>query len=233
MSDGCQCEKEYADKVEGFSAECLGNFWIFQGLSPKELGALVQRAVRSLYPVGGHIFRQGDPVDRMFLIKAGRVKLEKVFQDGTEVLLDIRKSGDFVGEQLFSEDQTDFPVSAVCTESTLTCGFSRDVFERLIREYPDIGLQVIKNMSRHIDSMSSRVESMSAAKLEDRLYHILAHLAREHGHLNSRGRVIGLPLTHEDLGFLTGAHRVSVTRAMKSLRDAGLVEQQHQSIVLP
>lgn len=233
MNSGCQCEREYANQVEGFSSQCIGHFWIFQGLSPGELGALVDRAVQRVYSSGAHIFHQGDPVDRMFLIKAGRVRLDKIFDDGSEILLDIRKAGDFVGEQLFSEDQSEFPVSAVCTEKTLICGFSRDVFEQLIRDYPNVGLQVIKNMSRRIDSMSSRVESMSAIKLEDRLYNILSQLAQEHGHQDDQGRAIAFPLTHEDLSFLVGAHRVSVTRAMKSLRDAGLVEQQKQRIVLP
>ena len=233
MSSGCHCEMEYANEVTGFCAECIGNYWLFQGLSRTELGALVERAVRGLYSSSEHLFHQGDPVDRMFLIKAGRVRLDKVFDDGSEILLDIRKAGDFVGEQLFSEEQAEFPVSAVCTEKTLTCGFSREVFEQLIRDYPNIGLQVIKNMSRRIDSMSSRVESMSAIKLEDRLYSILTHLAREHGHQDSQGQIIGFHLTHEDLSFLVGAHRVSVTRAMKSLKDAGLIEQQKQQIVLP
>jgi len=232
MSSGCQCEGKYANQVEGFAPECIGHFWLFQGLSSMELGALVERAVQELYHGGGYIFHQGDPIDRIFLIKAGRVRLDKVFEDGSEILLDIRKAGDFLGEQLFSDDQTEFPVSAVCAEKTLICGFSRAVFEQLIREYPNIGLQVIKNMSRRIDSMSSRVECMSAIKLEDRLYNILSQMAREHGHQDSQDRVIGFPLTHEDLSFLVGAHRVSVTRAMKSLRNAGLVEQQKQQIVL-
>jgi CRP/FNR family transcriptional regulator len=233
MSSGCQCERKYAQEVEEFCSECIGQFWIFQGLSAGELEALVERTVKGLYTESEYIFHQGDAVDRMFLIKAGRVRLHKIFEDGSEILLDIRKAGDFIGEQLFSEDQAEFPVSAVCAERTLICGFSREVLEQLIREYPNIGLQVIKNMSRRIDSMASRVEGMSAIKLEDRLYNVLCQVAREHGRLESRGRVIGFPLTHEDLSFLVGAHRVSVTRAMKSLRDAGLIEQRKQQIVLP
>lgn len=50
------------------------------------------------------MFLQGDPVDKMFFIKGGRVKLSKVLEDGTELTLDIRKAGDFVGENMFSEE---------------------------------------------------------------------------------------------------------------------------------
>ncbi len=39
----------------------------------------------------------------LFLIKAGRVKLAKLSEDGAEITLDIRKAGDFIGETVLSE----------------------------------------------------------------------------------------------------------------------------------
>jgi CRP/FNR family transcriptional regulator len=40
-------------------------------------------------------------------------------------------------------------------------------------------------------------------------------------------------LTHEELSFLVGAHRVSVTKALKALRESGRVIQQGGRLVLP
>lgn len=87
---------------------------------------------------------QAHRADRMFLIKAGRVRLTKVQEDGHEITLDLRKPGDFLGEQMLSEE-ADYPVSAVCMERTLIRGISRKRFEALVRERPDVGLQVIQN----------------------------------------------------------------------------------------
>jgi len=64
------------------------------------------------------LFLQGDSADKMFLIKGGRIKLSKVLEDGSELTLDIRKAGDFVGENMFSEEG-EYPVSAYCLEDTL------------------------------------------------------------------------------------------------------------------
>jgi CRP/FNR family transcriptional regulator len=47
------------------------------------------------------------------------------------------------------------------------------------------------------------------------------------------GYVIQFPLTHEDLGFLIGAHRVSITRVMKRLKDSGKILQMGRKLVLP
>lgn len=64
---------------------------------------------------GQSVFLQGDSADEVFLIKGGRIKLTKVLKDGTELMLDIRKAGNFVGENMFSEEGQ-YPVSAICLE---------------------------------------------------------------------------------------------------------------------
>jgi CRP/FNR family transcriptional regulator len=119
----CLCE-EVAGKDIDLSPTCIGNLWIFQNIEPEELEALSREALRKKSTTGQALFIQGDPANEMFLVKGGLVKLSKVLEDGTELTLDIRKAGDFVGENMFSEEGQ-YPVSAYCMEDTLTCGFSR------------------------------------------------------------------------------------------------------------
>lgn len=95
--------------------------------------------------------------------------------------------------------------------------FSKSQFEQIILNHPNIGLQVIKNLSDRVTWLTSQVGSLAVKNIEERLYRVLCNVAKEHGSKSSRGIVIQFPLTHEDLGFLTGAHRVSITRAMNAL----------------
>jgi CRP/FNR family cyclic AMP-dependent transcriptional regulator len=127
---GCLCE-ELAGKDAVLSPTCIGHLWIFKNLLPEELDALSKAALRKKYERGQAIFQQGDPAKEMFLVKAGRVKLSKVMADGAEITLDIRKAGDFLGENMLSEDM-DYPVTAWCMEDTLFCGFSKEEFEKLV-----------------------------------------------------------------------------------------------------
>ena len=227
----CLCEK-IAGKDIDLSSTCIGHLWIFQNLDPEELEALSREALRKKSATGQALFMQGDSTDEMFLIKGGLVKLSKVLEDGTELTLDIRKAGDFVGENMFSEEGQ-YPVSAYCLEDTLTCGFSRSQFEELVLQYPKVGLQIIKNLSERITWLTMRVGSLAVTNIEDRLYRVLTSVAREHGTASSQGIVIQFPLTHEDLSFLTGAHRVSITRAMKALKAAGKIIHEDKRLILP
>ena len=105
--------------VSGTASEmCVGRVWLFESLEPPELQALIGAAVRKVHAPGHAIFVQADPTDRMFLIKAGRVRLSKLLEDGTEFTLDIRKAGDFLGENMLGEEAV-YPVTAWCMEETL------------------------------------------------------------------------------------------------------------------
>jgi CRP/FNR family cyclic AMP-dependent transcriptional regulator len=227
----CLCEQVAGTDIE-LSPTCIGHLWIFQNLEAEEIEALSREALREKSTTGQALFLQGDPTDEMFLIKGGRVKLSKVLEDGTELTLDIRKAGDFVGENMFSEE-SHYPVSAYCLEDTLTCGFSRSQFEQLVLQHPKVGLQIIKNLSERISWLTRRVGSLAVTNIEDRLYRVLTSVAKEHGTLSNQGIVIQFPLTHEDLSFLTGAHRVSITRAMKALKKAGKIIHEDKRLILP
>jgi CRP/FNR family transcriptional regulator len=136
-----------------------------------------------------------------------------------------------LGENLLAEE-VEYPVSARCLEDSLICGLKREQFESIILEHPNVGLQVIKNMSRRISSLTDRIGDLANSDIEERLYSILMHIAGEHGQIESDGMRIPFPLTHEELGFLVGAHRVSVSRALKALKLAGKIASEGKSLLL-
>jgi len=90
-----------------------------------------------------------------------------------------------------------------------------------------------KTLNERISWLTDRVSSLAITNIEDRLYQVLTNVAKEHGVKSPQGVVIQFPLTHEDLGFLTGAHRVSVTRAMKSLKKARKIILEGRRLILP
>ena len=189
----CLCEKNAGKDID-LSPTCIEHLWIFQNLEAEEIEALSREALRKKSITGQALFLQGDPTDEMFLIKGGLVKLSKVLEDGTELTLDIRKAGDFVGENMFSEEGQ-YPVSAYCLEDTLTCGFSRSQFEELVLQHPKVGLQIIKNLSERITWLTMRVGSLAGTNVEDQLYGVLTSVAKELRAQNPQGLVIQFPLT--------------------------------------
>jgi CRP/FNR family transcriptional regulator len=230
----CPCEKLKGD-LRDWSDTCVGQLWLFEGLAPEELAAVAAKAVRSIHPAGSAVFLQGEQARSVFLIKSGRIKLSRLMESGAEIMMDIRESGECLGEHLLGDPEAGYvyPVSAWCQTKVVVCGFTRRAFEELVLEHPRIGLRVIKTMGDRITSLTERLEAMSQVRLEERIHAVLLSVAREHGRESSEGAyALDFPLTHEDLGFLVGAHRVSVTRIMKKLRAAGRIDHDGKLLVV-
>jgi CRP/FNR family transcriptional regulator len=227
----CLCENSIPDGMV-VSPKCVKDIWLFSEFENEDLAAFTSVGKRKVFRRGEAVFHQGDTADAMFLIKSGRIKLSKIFADGREVTLDYRKEGDTFGENMFGK-ATQYPVTAWCEEDSYTCGFKKSDFEQLILEHPSIGLRVIRKQSELIESLSTRLGDMAIPSLEERLYRILINVARDHGVAVDRGVRIQFPLTHEDLSFLTGSHRVTITKAIKKLGKAGKIYKEGRSYILP
>jgi CRP/FNR family transcriptional regulator len=213
----------------------MGQLWIFKDLKPEELASVAARTVRRTFESGRPVFLQGDQAKSLFLIKSGRVRLSRAMENGAEIIMDIRKSGDYLGECLLNDLQDDYryPVSAWCLEPVALCSFSRQAFESIILEMPAVGLSVVKTMAGRLVDLTERIEALSLAHLEEKLHAVLLGVARRHGRRRPDDSWdLELQLTHEDLGFLVGAHRVSVTRSMKRLTDSGRVRRDGKSLVI-
>ena len=221
MSNSCLCN-ELAGPGVVLDLRCFGQVWLFESAPPEAWDAISKDLVRRNLATGDDLFRQGDPADSMYLIKMGSVKLWKVTEEGRILTLDIRKAGDLLGENVLIE-KGEYPVGATCLESTLTCGINRKSFENLVLNYPMVGLAVIRNLSLRIEHLSGKVGALSEPILETRLYEVLVNVAQEVGTRGPGGWTIAFPLTHEEIGFLVGAHRVSVTRTLGKLRDMGRI----------
>jgi CRP/FNR family transcriptional regulator, cyclic AMP receptor protein len=221
MSINCSC-KDIAGKYKNYSTKCFCKFWLFENFSEEEYNILKTIGKQKIISKGQTVFFQGAPADEIFLIKTGRIKLLKYFKDGSEIILDFRKNGEILGENAFINEGF-FPMHAIAMEETITCGAKKTDLEKIILKYPDIGLTIMKNMSEKISTLTNRLGDMTIGNLEDRLYQILINIAKRHGLKNSKGYQIAFTLTHEELGFLANAHRVSVTKAVNKLIKSGKV----------
>lgn len=221
MTTGCLCEMLAGPGTE-VHPKCFGQVWLFEGTPQEAWHAVSGLLVRKQLDSGEAVFRQGEKADSMFLIKAGLVKLWKATEDGRELILDIRKAGDLLGENVLIE-AGDYPVFATTLSTALLCGIDRPTFEKLVQAYPQVGLAVIRNLSKRIGFLTGRIGALSESSIEERLYRVLLTVAKQIGSASEGGWTMAFPLTHEEIGFLVGAHRVSITRALKKLRQSGMV----------
>jgi hypothetical protein len=103
--------------------------------------------------------------------------------------------------------------------------------ERAAR-WPQVGWQLTRRTLGRSQASAVQLAICSRPRVEDRLMLLMWHLARRWGRVTPDGVRLELPLTHAVLGKLVGAHRPSVTTALGSLVDRGLVVRAEDGWVL-
>src|ERR1700757_2689562 len=70
---------------------------MFDGLSPDDLKMILGVSSRREVPRGSFVYHQGEPARTMFLIEAGRVRLQEITEDGRAVLIRLIYPGEVFG----------------------------------------------------------------------------------------------------------------------------------------
>lgn len=92
------------------------------------------------------IFRQGDPGNSFYVIRSGKVRVFRRDSDGFETELSVLGAGESFGEMaLVTGEARSANVEAM--EETHLMVLSKEQFERILRDFPDISLTFVKQMS--------------------------------------------------------------------------------------
>jgi len=127
---------------EGVGATVLGQL-------PQEKWDELARAVEDLVVAPGTvIFRQGDPGDKFYLIRTGRVR---VFREDAsrETELAVLQAGDDFGEMaLFMDEPRSATVAAL--EETRLMVLSKEQFQSILKGFPNVTFAFVRQMSERI-----------------------------------------------------------------------------------
>jgi CRP/FNR family transcriptional regulator, cyclic AMP receptor protein len=95
--------------------------------------------------------------------------------------------------------------------------------EHQLRRYPELALALAARAAQRSQNMSVSLAIVSQPRVETRLLMLLWHLAERWGRVRAGAIVVPLRLTHALLAELVAARRPSVTTALASLADQGLI----------
>jgi len=96
--------------------------------------------------------------------------------------------------------------------------------------WPQLGEELFSRGTRRAHSLAVALAISHHPRVEDRLMLTLWHLAERWGKVRPDGIAVPLPLSHERLANLVGAHRPTVTSAMGDLSRAGGVSRDDDGV---
>jgi CRP/FNR family transcriptional regulator, cyclic AMP receptor protein len=210
------------------------------GLTRSLLSADLLRRMTVLLPNGrvvryasrDNVFSEGDDSDHIAIILSGIVKITAATANGREALLGLRGSGEIVGElaALYGSPRS---ATVRALDEVHARLIPASVFRQRLRQNPDALFAVLEAVIGRLRESDRRRLEFTGSDVLKRVSLLLGELASTHGQATGDGAVtIGLRLSQEEVAGATGASREAVAKALRQLRDRGLVTTARQRIVV-
>ena len=130
---------------------------IFESLSVSELAAIASVVEEIDSTPGEVIIQEGTLGDTLYLVVKGEVSVIKDLGEVGEIEIDRIRAGDYFGEMALFEDA----LRSVSIRTEETCRFMvlhKHEFKELVREYPQIALEICKVLSGRIRNLHTKIE---------------------------------------------------------------------------
>ncbi len=131
---------------------------LFEGLSVGEFAAVASVTEEIVYPAGEFVIKEGDTGETMYLIVSGEVSVVKGLGQDQEIELARIGTGDYFGEMALVDDIVRSATVRTEKESRLLV-LHKQEFKEIVREYPQITLQICKVLSARIRNLQEKVKT--------------------------------------------------------------------------
>jgi CRP/FNR family cyclic AMP-dependent transcriptional regulator len=167
-------------------------------LTATERHQLVQTGRCRRFPRGSTLFNEGERSDRVVILLAGRIKVSSFTENGKEVVLAVRFSGDLLGE-LSALDGEPRSATATALEPVEALVLTVTQFRDFLSAHPRTALTLLEMLSLRLrDADRKRVE-FGAYDSVGRVARRLVELADDFGVADDGGVRITVSLTQDEL----------------------------------
>jgi CRP-like cAMP-binding protein len=210
--------------------ETLARITLFRSLDPAKIELLDTQCTWHRAARNQWIIDYQDTSNDVFFVVSGtlRVKIQSV--SGREVLLREINAGEFFGEIAAIDNQPRSSGILAITDVTFA-RMPASVFRAAVHEHADVCDQLLEQLAGYVRTISNRVTEYTTLDARHRIYAELLRLSRPEAAMPKRA-VVSPPPVHSDLAARVSIRRESVTRELKALERAGLIEKRRGALVL-
>jgi CRP-like cAMP-binding protein len=135
--------------------ELLRSVPLFAKIEPSKLKLLAFTSERLTFAANQVLFNQGDIGDAAYVIIDGQAEVVVQTPNGPLTVAKVGKNA-FVGEIAIL---IDVPRTATIKASTRleTLKISKDLFFRLVKEFPEMAVEIMRELARRVEAMNVRL----------------------------------------------------------------------------
>ncbi|MFD0827833.1 Crp/Fnr family transcriptional regulator [Neobacillus sp. M.A.Huq-85] len=202
----------------------LSEFTLFRDLNDYELTKVTDIAIVREWKKHSHVFLQGDPLENVYFIKSGKVKIYKSDISGKEQLVNVMKKGEMFPHVGFFR-KGDYPAYAEILEPSTLIAIPILKFESVLIENPELCIKVFRVLGEKIVDLQNRLEEQILNNTYEQIIKLLIRLAQKYGKkLEDSTLLLKAEFTNKDLANMIGTTRETISRTLTKMKKEELIE---------
>ncbi|MFQ6099331.1 MAG: Crp/Fnr family transcriptional regulator [Armatimonadota bacterium] len=203
-----------------------------EGLDRKVLREIAVQAKRRKLKRGDEMRLPGNGAGDVVLVGRGKAHLLRRSTDGRRLSLGVVGDGALLAS--FAKKRSgEHEEYLWAVEDLVAYVLPRNVFERLLREHPEVAIGVTRALAEQSREREAQLVDLALRDVQHRAASVLGRLAECHGTVGSEGVTIRVRITHQDLADMIGCSRESVTVALGDLKREGLLGIVDRQFLIP
>lgn len=181
------------------------------------------------YKKGELIFREGDPVNGIYFVYSGKVKVHKSWGREKELIIRFAAPGDLFGHRGLGHD-THYPISATALEPSNICFIDLDFFRSTLKVNYDFLYELMLFFADELQESERKMRNLAHMQVKGRIAQALLALKEKFG-LTEQG-AIGVVLSRQDLASFAGTTYETVFRIINELAKEEVIRLDGKNIVI-
>jgi CRP-like cAMP-binding protein len=204
---------------------------IFKELTDKELDPIIEIAKARFYKHKMYVFMQDDPLDRVFFIHSGKIKIYKSDLAGKEQLISVLEPGEMFPHAGFFR-KGNYPAYAEVLEDAQLIVIPIDRFEKILISYPELCIKLFKVLGEKIVDLQGRLEAQVLHNTYEQIILLLIRLCTSNGEKFGDLYKLTTQFTNRELANMIGTSRESVSRTINQVKKKSWVSHDEDGLYL-
>ncbi|MFD2726320.1 Crp/Fnr family transcriptional regulator [Hyunsoonleella rubra] len=175
---------------------------------------------------GQQFIMEGAPVNGLFFIKSGVVKVIRTGINGREQIVRFAKPCEIVGHRGFGTQEY-YSIGAIALKDAELHYFSKEHLQEVLLANPQFTYDMMLFYANELNRSENKVKSISQMTVRERVIDSLLYIHRKFGNL--RG-FINLPLSRKEYADYAGTTEEQVIRVFSALKKEELITAKGKKI---
>jgi CRP/FNR family transcriptional regulator len=203
---------------------------LFKGLSNEELTRIINVAQMRLYKSKMYIYMEEDPLNRVFFIHSGKVKIYKTDFTGREQIISILEPGEMFPYTGFFRD-CHYTAHAEVLEDAQLIVVPIECFEEILISHPRLCINIFRILGERIVDLQGRLEAHILHNTYEQIILLLIRLCQTNGTKTDKGYKYTSRFTNRELANMIGTTRETVSRTITQLKRKDYIFQSEEGFL--